>query len=234
MKESAETYYETQKPRLLLDFKKTLQRMAGFIDSYFQDEQAEQLIVEFLKEYEILIPRLPYVGGENNLLIRDLLQSTWALAIYRTLQRRGKTVEELGEFIYKSREALIATFPRVLIRFYSKYRFTNFFKNKWRKFALETQKREHPDNFVMTFVEGDGEEFDYGYDYTECAILKFFEAQGASELLPYICASDIPVSKARNMGLKRTTTLALGSEKCDFRFKKGSRDIGRATPIVRL
>ncbi len=176
---------------------------------------------EFLKEFETLIPRLPYIGGENNLNNSDLIQSSWALAIHRVLLRHGKSIEEVGEFLYKSREALIRTFPKVLIRFHSWYRFTSFFKNKWRKFALETQNREHPENFVVSFVEGDGKEFDYGYDYTECAILKFFETQGASELVPYICATDIPVSKALNMGLKRTSILALGGEKCDFRFKRG-------------
>ena len=221
MKERAETYYETQKPKLLLYFNKTLQRMTGFFDSYFQDLHAHLLMGEFLNEYEILIPQFPYIGGENNLNNRDLIQSSWALIIYRVLHRRGKSLEEVGEFIYKSREALILTYPKILIRFYSWYRFTNIFKNKWRKFALETHKREHHDNFVVTFVEGNGKEFDYGYDYTECAIQKFFETQGASELLPYICATDIPVSKALNMGLKRTTTLALGGEKCDFRFKRG-------------
>ena len=195
--------------------------MTGFIDSQFHDIQTYLLIDEFLKEYETLIPRLPYTGGERNLNNRDLIQSSWALAIYRVLHRRGKSVEEVGEFLYKSREALILTFPKVLIRFYSWYRFTGFFKNKWRRFALETQKREHPDNFVVTFVESDGKEFDYGYDYSECANLKFFESQGASELSPYICTTDILASKALNMGLKRTTTLALGGEKCDFRFRRG-------------
>lgn len=86
-------------------------------------------------------------------------------------------------------------------------------------YKTQTQMREHSDNFVITFVEGDGKEFDYGYDYFECAILKFFESQGAFELLPYICAPDIPVSKALNMGLKRTTTL--GGGKCDFGFMRG-------------
>ena len=221
MKEIAETYYETQKPKLLLNFKKTLQRMTRFFDAYFQDLQADLLMEEFLNEFEMLVPRLPYIGGERNLNNRDLIQSTWALAIYRVLHRRGKSLEEVGEFIYKSREVLILTFPKILIHFYSWYRFTSIFKNRWKKFALETQKREHPENFAVAYVEGDGKEFDYGYDYTECAILKFFESQGASELLPYICATDIPVSKALNMGLQRTTTLALGGAKCDFRFKRG-------------
>ncbi len=195
--------------------------MTTFIDSYFHDIQADLLTDEFLKEFETIIPRLPFIGGARNLNNRDLVQSSWALAIHRVLLRHGKSLEEVGEFIYQSREALILTFPKVLIHFYGWYRFTSIFKNKSRKFAIETQKREHPNNFVLTYVEGDGKDFDYGYDYSECAILKFFEAQGASELVPYICATDIPVSKALNLGLKRTTTLALGGEKCDFRFKRG-------------
>ena len=221
MEERIGTYNDTQTQELLLDFKKTLQRMTGFIDSHLHDMQTDLLIDEFQKEFETLIPRLPNIGGERNLNHQDLIQSSWALAIYRVLRSHGKSVEEVGAFLYKSREALILTFPKVLIRFHSWYRFTSFFKNKWRKFAVETQKREHPGNFVITFVDGDGEEFDYGYDYSECAILKFFESQGAAELSPYICATDIHVSKALNMGLKRTTTLALGGERCDFRFKRG-------------
>jgi len=75
----------------------------------------------------------------------------------------------------------------------------------------------------MTFVEGEGQKFDYGIDYNECANVKFLRAQNALELAPYICATDKVASEILGWGLNRTMTLADGYKKCDFRFKKGGK-----------
>jgi hypothetical protein len=37
----------------------------------------------------------------------------------------------------------------------------------------------------------------------------------------YLCPADILYSQALGWGLMRTTTLAEGAARCDFRFKKG-------------
>ena len=59
---------------------------------------------------------------------------------------------------------------------------------------------------------------------TECGILKFFRAQGAEEIVPYICVSmDGIFSQALNRGLVRTMTLAEGYDRCDFRYKMGRK-----------
>jgi hypothetical protein len=90
-----------------------------------------------------------------------------------------------------------------------------------RERAAESQARRYPGDYVYTFVEGDGLTFDYGVDYAECATVKFLNAQGAPELAPYLCAADILYSQALGWGLQRTTTLAEGGDRCDFRFKRG-------------
>ena len=87
--------------------------------------------------------------------------------------------------------------------------------------AEESQKREFSGGYVFTFVEGEGEEFDYGLDFTECATCKFYDVQGESDFTPLSCAADYLKSKAFGWGLTRTMTLAEGYEKCDFRHKKG-------------
>ena len=57
-------------------------------------------------------------------------------------------------------------------------------------------------------------------DITECGICKFYQANEAGELSPYICLSDYVVSKAFDRGLVRYQTIAEGAAKCDFRYKK--------------
>jgi len=90
-----------------------------------------------------------------------------------------------------------------------------------KKCAAESQKRLYPGDWVWSSFEGDGKEFDSGADFTECAICKFFRAQDASDLAPYLCRTDFAVSRAFGMGLVRTMTLAEGEDRCDFNYKRG-------------
>ncbi|MFQ5866689.1 MAG: L-2-amino-thiazoline-4-carboxylic acid hydrolase [bacterium] len=56
-----------------------------------------------------------------------------------------------------------------------------------------------------------------------CSIYKFMQDQGAEEFAPYVCLSDIALSNTFGWELIRTETLAGGSKRCDFRFKKGGK-----------
>ena len=92
-----------------------------------------------------------------------------------------------------------------------------------REQARKSQECHYPGDWVWEFVEGNGVEFDYGYDFLECGTQKLYHDQGADEFLPFYCFLDFVTSKASGWGLTRTMTLAEGYEKCDFRFKKGGK-----------
>ena len=66
--------------------------------------------------------------------------------------------------------------------------------------ASESKNHIYSGDFVFEFVEG--EDFDFGLDFEECAICKFFQSKGADEFVPYMCATDIPESKYGGLGLK--------------------------------
>ena len=103
------------------------------------------------------------------------------------------------------------------------WRSARWLKNELRQAGLVSQKRQYPADWVFALVEGDGN-FDMGVDYQECGICKYYAAQKATELTPYLCLLDFPMSRAQNTGLVRSTTLAHGGARCDFRYKVG-RDI---------
>ena len=84
-------------------------------------------------------------------------------------------------------------------------------------------------NKIYIEEKGHGIFLDFGMDFTECAICKFFHAQGADEFTPFLCSLDFPMSKALGTGLVRTMTLAEGAEKCDFRYKRG-REVKQEWP----
>jgi hypothetical protein len=120
-------------------------------------------------------------------------------------------------------EAELRAIPVVVRRLIGYLWFSPWFLRRLKKRATESQARTYPGGYVLTFVEGDGHNFDYGIDYTECASCKFLSAQGASELAPYVCAVDRIASEMLGWGLCRTMTIAQGGDTCDFRFKRGGK-----------
>ncbi len=213
-------YYVSRQAQLLKDFDKTIKRMKKVFVSYLGDDLADVVLQQARQEYQALIPELPFIGGKKNQLTPSLIGSAWCLAIYRALKTHGKTVEQIGEIIYKAVQAQYDRYPGLLLRLVGRLRSTRYFIGRAKKQAAESQQRRYPGNWVFTIVEGDGKEFDYGYDYTECGICKFYSAQGAEELTPFLCQLDFPMSEAFGIELLRTMTIAEGFASCDFRFKR--------------
>jgi hypothetical protein len=214
--------YLSQKSQLLKDFDKAVARASKLLISRFGQEKGNALISESRREYETLIPKIPYIGDRSPLLI-FLLPTSRYLAIYRVLKKQGRTVDDIGQLIYEMNKAELKVVPAIVRRAIGYLWFTQWYKGRVKKRAAESQQRKYPGGYVLSFVEGDGQDFDYGIDYTECAGCKFLEAQNAVELAPYMCALDKTASELMGWGLSRTMTLASGSGKCDFRFKKGGK-----------
>jgi hypothetical protein len=183
-------------------------------------DRAAGLVREIRRQYEVLAPEAPYIGGEENAFTEWLTYGAYYLAVYRVLQAEGQTVEQVGKVIYDTFVAM-ADYPKWLIRLVGRFRYNRAYVDTLRAAAAQTQARRYAGDWVATFVEGDGEAFDYGIDIAECGICKFYRAQGAEELAPYMCLSDFVVSDAFDRGLVRYKTLAEGAEVCDFRYKQG-------------
>jgi hypothetical protein len=227
-----EPNYAPQKPRFLKDFDRMAARVKRVLISRYGDEQAKALIRESRREYEALIPQIPFIGEKSPMLI-FLLPTSRYLAVYRALQKRGATVEDGGRLIYEMCEAEAKAIPGPVRRLMGYLWFSPLFLRRVRKRAAESQKRQYPGGYVFTYVEGDGRDFDWGIDYAECSSCKLLKAQDAMELAPYICAIDKVTSELLGWGLTRTMTLAEGFEKCDFRFKKGGETSVATRPKVK-
>jgi hypothetical protein len=89
-----------------------------------------------------------------------------------------------------------------------------------RSMAENSQSKKYDGDFVYRYVPGNGADFDFGLDFTECAVCKFFEREEAQALTPYMCQYDFIESRFCQTGLSRTKTLADGHGMCDFRYKK--------------
>jgi hypothetical protein len=210
-------YYTSRSRKLLKQLDKFLTQLRTLLVERYGEVQAATMHRETCDEYERLIPDLPYIG-RGNLFTGNLVQSAWALALYRVIRRHGGSVEEAGEIIYRALEAQLNRKPAFLRRLKGKLRLSRWAVRMMQNAARRSQKREYPGDWVFEVVEGDGRAFDVGMDVTECGIVKFLQAQDADELAPYLCDLDYLVYQATGVELRRTMTLSCGYEKCDFRM----------------
>jgi hypothetical protein len=217
-----EENYISCKKQFLKSFDKSIARGKRVLIDRYGNEQANSLISDFRREYESIIPQIPFIGNKNPLLI-FLLPTSRYLAIYRVLRRNGLTVEEAGQIISQMNEAELKSIPFFVRRIIGYLWFSPWLMGRFRKRAKESQEHKYPGGYVLTFIEGDGRTFDYGFDYTECAGCKFLHEQSASELAPIMCALDKTVNETLDWGLTRTMTIAEGFDRCDFRFTKGGK-----------
>jgi hypothetical protein len=212
--------YLHRKNQIMKTFDKLLARVQPSVSSWLGEEQAKEFMREARQEYGALIPRIPYIG-ESSLALSFFLPTTRYLAVYRALQKQGRTVEDAGRLIYRMGTEEALAIPPLGRRIMEVLWFSRWLRRLAKKRAIKSQLRIYPAHFVMNYVEGDGREFDYGVDYIECANCKLLQAENAFEIAPYVCATDKPISELMGWGLCRTTTIADGSPICKFRFKKG-------------
>jgi len=188
----------------------------------FGGNRTRRLMQEIREDYKTLASEMPYIGGEKHIFTQWLIYGVYYLAVYRILKAEGQGIEETGKVIFDTFQAM-ADYPKWVLHLVGSLKYNEKYVSRLKEALGKTQERRYPCDWVASFIQGNGKGFDYGIDITECGICKFYRAQGAEELAPYLCLSDYVVSKAFDRGLVRYKTLAEGADVCDFRYKKGRK-----------
>jgi len=186
--------------------------------SHFGEPTATEVLDEARRAFRGLLEEIPYVGRESDAMAQSLIWCYEILPFCLALRGQGREVEEIGGFIL---DAVKLPPPR------PNRPAPNLepIVEAMRTAALDSQQRAAPDEFVYEVVDGDGSDFDYGFNVTQCAVCTAFAKHDAVEFVPYMCALDDKTSAYRGSGLRRLGTHALGESQCDFRFKFGGQPL---------
>ncbi len=213
--------------RLLRQFDRGVTPLRDLLAERFGEEGLDTAIAETRAEYQAVIERLPWIGGSANPRSFSLYGSAFWLALWRVLEPRGLTIDEAPGLFCEMFNTYWSRYPRILRRLHGRIRMGPANQEKVRRLAIASQARTNPDDYVSRFVPGEPGHFDFGIDIVECGIIKFLRAEGAEDLAPVLCELDWPHTELLGIELIRTTTLAQGGERCDFRFRRpGTPDIG--------
>lgn len=215
----SDNYYLRNKKAIVKELRAFTDALWLVTSEKYDKATADSLVDGAEADFEAMLAEIPYIGGDDNSLTENLYMSVWGLAFYRRMQSDGKTVEETGELFYRGTDRMIS--GSIIAGMSGRSGGSDLATAEWKKAARKSQEHEYPDDWVFEFIPGKGSDFDYGIDYTECGICKYYKAHKAEELIPYMCILDFPMSRATATGLVRTQTLGEGGTKCNFRYKQG-------------
>ncbi|MCA9911010.1 MAG: L-2-amino-thiazoline-4-carboxylic acid hydrolase, partial [Anaerolineae bacterium] len=182
-------YYIARTGRLLREFDHIVARVRHVVDARYGLLATNHMVDDARREYEDLIPQIPYVGGKQP-FTQFLIYTALYIALYRAMRNMGMSLEETGKLLYEASDLYINRFPRFLYSIFGRMNFSPRYIEAVQHRAEESQARKYPGDWVFEFVPGDDASFDYGIDYTECGACKFMAAQDAFELAPYLCPVD--------------------------------------------
>jgi hypothetical protein len=217
-----QSWYLVNKRKILRQVRFAFRHYDKLLAEAYGKAEGQAIARETLQRFGDMLPDLPYIGGAENPNTRALYMSAAWLAMYRSLQARGASVEEAARLIYLGAASLFDSFPtRWLMRWQGRSLLGRKHIEQSRRRAAISQERRYPDDWVFEVVEGDGHAFVTGTDYTECGVVKYLAREGAPELAPYLCWIDYPMLAAAHLRLDRTETIAQGGRRCDFRMSRG-------------
>lgn len=226
-------YFIRHKEELLKDFSHTAALMENWLVTCFGRELASSFKTECLREYEKLIPEIPYIQGiRGKFLNLFLIITAQELAAYKVMKKHGRSVGETWELCHEALRIRVAEIPKWKKWLLSYLIFSPIVRAIVKRRARKLERARLGD-FEIEYLIGLGDGFDFGVNYLQCGNLNFLKKYEGEEFAPYVCMSDIALSDALGWGLIRTQTLADGCHYCDFRFKKGgATQISSKTPEV--
>lgn len=215
-----ENFYIKNEKKLRAQFAKKQDSFEKVLLEDFSTPETQAILDSMDGRFQELLPRLPYIGGNSNLLTENLVVSAWFLSLYKALHERGHSDDYIGDLCYRIAEDFVNKQPKWAAHVQGWLAQTSLFKMMFRKLSNKSKKRQYPADFVVQYVGGDGQNYDYGFDFTECGICKLFHAENADNFTKHMCRIDYLTTSFNGIELIRTGTIANGAEKCDFRFRK--------------
>jgi len=219
---ATDNWYLLNKPRIMREVRLAVPHYRKPFVKAYGKEAGEAVARDAIERFEAMLPGIPYIGGDESRLTKTLYLTAAMLAMYRSLVARGESAEGAARLIYLGSSSLYNAFPtRYLLRWSGRQQFSRKRIDQRTREAAISQERRYDGDWVFHVVEGDGQSFEWGMDYTECGVVKYLTREGAPELAPLLCWLDYPVFAAMGVKLTRTGTIAQGCQACDFRFSRG-------------
>jgi hypothetical protein len=218
-------YYLSRQDRLLKLFNFTLRPVRKKLAKKYGDEYAEGIVSGSRQNFIEIIPQMPYVGGMKNYYTPIIVVNGFIVAMFKAMRETGKTAEDAVRIWMEVADDLFRRIPGPLARLGGRMLVSQPTMNAFKKQAAISQERQYPEDWVYVLLEGDGVEYDVGFEFSECAVIKFYQAMGVMELAQYCNFADVTYSHYLGIGLDASQTIGMGCDHCRMLYKRGGETV---------
>ncbi len=196
------------------------------IEAHYPDRSA-LMLAAIDRHYARIAEDTRFAASSANPLDKRLDFSAYFLAMIQTLDEAGEPFQTIRtlclqvvtEYVRPKNKVqqLLKRLPALLVG-------TRPATALLKVFARKLGRRAHPDGFVARILTDKAETLGlgYGFDILECGICKLFHKHHYARYAAILCEVDELTSSLAGLQLVRTSTIALGAAKCDFRFRKAT------------
>ena len=193
-------------------------------------DESERIIKRADELFPQLYAKAPDIGGSENLMAYNLDMFIVAISFYEASDRRidGNAIGEIADDIYE-RFKFLRHFVN-LNRAGMMKRFRNLMYKKYVPYARLVEEKVAKGQWGNTWrirVDPDDTCEGVRFDLVGCPLADYAKANGYTDLLPHLCATDHVIPKLIHAKLIRTHTCAFGSDSCDYWYVGDESEIAR-------
>lgn len=183
------------------------------------------LISTLERHYQVISKDTHFAASSTNPIDRRLDFCAYFLALIQTLDEKGESFEMIRKVCLevvldyvRPKNKLSAWAKRLPLKLIQ-LPFSIFLINIFNK---KVSKKGNEAGFLAHIITDKNETYGLGYgiDIIECGICKLFKKHNSQKYASILCEVDEVTSGLAGLKLIRTSTIALGAKKCDFRFVK--------------
>ena len=219
----AESWYLENKPKIMRQVRFALRHFRKHLVEAYGKEEGEAIASETMQRFEALLPDLPYIGGDENTLTRNLYLTAAMLAMYRALQARGASVEEAARLIYLGTASFFNSCPDPLAHALAGPTHRSL-RSSWTSAGTSPPSASNAATRMTgcsRSSKATGRTSRSVWTTRSAGSSSTSPAKVRRSSLQYLCWIDYPQFAAMHLRLDRTETLAQGGQRCDFRMSRG-------------
>lgn len=186
---------------------------------------ARMILERTESRYFAIRPDVAFAAHSSNPIDRRLDVTAYFLALMKALNEHGESFETIRKVCLETATDLVSPrnpwqrfIKRLPVKLIGTWLGTAIITSLKNKGAV----RGHPDGFVARIITDKDQTFGLGYgvDILECGICKLYKKHGYEKYVPILCEVDKITTSLAGLVMIRNGTIALGAEKCDFRYRK--------------
>jgi len=187
--------------------------------------ESDTIISKVEDHFNVISADTSFAASSANPIDRRLDFCAYFLALIKALDERNETYETIRMICLE----IVTDFVQPRNKFHHLLkRLPAKLSNTWVSFffldilSRKVSQRANSEGFVAKIITDENETYGFGYgiDILECGICKLFHKHHYQKYAAILCEVDEITSRLAGLQLVRNGTIALGAEKCDFRFKK--------------